>query len=112
MMVNKKHTPLPWKGGEDNWAIYDAAGFQVATIHAKVLGYNDLDFAPRIANSEFIIRAVNSYYQLLKELEETAQYLKLLSQATSLDDSSFAAYVANRAGNLFVFIAEMKKKRR
>ena len=72
-----KHSPLPWKIIEicDNnlYASIISKKKEIAKITAlPCIGYNSLESVAKEerANAEFIIRACNSYYDLLGALKE------------------------------------------
>lgn len=66
-----KHSPLPWSiDGVNNWILFDAN--DVAILQS------DPDVAPEveIKNADFIVRAVNCHYELLRACNASLIYLK------------------------------------
>jgi len=59
-MMDKKHSPLPWKLDKNSITIRDADNWCVADMHEM-----------SVADSKLIIRAVNSHYQLLEACKLT-----------------------------------------
>lgn len=87
MQEDKKHTSLPWgmdgdgfdsvaaqDFGTDGYAIFraDEEGHFISCV-ADIIDIADDDEAQ--ANAEFIVRAVNGYYPMLKALKEVLSVL-------------------------------------
>lgn len=83
-MEEIKHTPLPWhlddnfKGESPHRLILFGCGHRVALCYKEgVTGYPDETEAK--ANAEFIVTAVNSYYQLQAGLVKAKEALIMAS---------------------------------
>lgn len=63
--MEKKHTPVPWNSSRSEpERVYDTGGI---LVHAN--GSKYVDELEKQANAAFIVRACNSYYELLEALK-------------------------------------------
>lgn len=82
-----KHTPTPWKMDDKN-GILSKNG----TIIAKTKTINRNN-DPAWANQEFIVRAANSHYDLLKACKEALTIIDLTSSAVFGNSETFKATI-------------------
>ena len=62
-MADLQHTPTPWSIGRRRWIT--GGNVDIARIHSV----SKIGEAEAVANAEFIVRACNSYYDLLETLD-------------------------------------------
>jgi hypothetical protein len=82
-----KHTPTPWKMDDKN-GILSENGKVIATTRMRNRNYD-----PCWANQEFIVRAVNSHYQLLQACKEALTIVDLTSSAVFGNSETFKASI-------------------
>lgn len=94
-----KHTSLPWHYIDEWRGIYDSPDIRGAQVRiAEITSTPDYK-----ANAEFIVRACNSYYELVEALEAALPYLQdqLAIEKAGLD-SGFDKGVVQRDVNKIV----------
>lgn len=101
-MENKGHTPGPWAYDPDGGEIYRSNGPSDFTEVAAI--YDLADAAEQEANAAFIVRAVNSHYEMLEalkacrlELDHCQRQLAAHGQTGAPNDSVSRALAAGSA---------------
>ena len=85
--MNTKHNKLPWiidvQSADTPWIIDDLDGNSIALVF-PVTG-DDLKHSKQSANTEFIIRACNHYYELLEACKKAYNLLRFIGSGKNID---------------------------